>query len=182
MLALLVAACLIAGCLLHEDRVGGIKDLVIAGLDDGSGRATVGRYVHGFDFFHQLGLSLLGIYAVEIDDHAAGVLAAAITRNLVDGRGHGANLHDLLVNLVEQQLGRSLAGQVGRERTVHDVFSVLQTADEHTHGESSVSVVTSHARGKDSDENNSDDKDHDLLVVAHPAHNLSKIVTVHGKK
>ena len=39
----------------------------------------------------------------------------------------------------------------------------------------------SHARGKDSDENNSDDKDHDLLVVAHPAHNLSKIVTVHGK-
>lgn len=99
------AIVLIARDATHENRVGSIKNLVIAGADGGDGSLTGVLGVGLGDILQQLCHRGLGVHAVEIDDHAAGMLAACIARNLVDGRGHGADFHDLLVNLVEQQVG-----------------------------------------------------------------------------
>ena len=144
---------------LNEDGVGGVKDLVVGGPDDRSGGVAVARCVVLLNIVDQRSLSRLGVHAVEIHDHAAGVLAAAKARNLVDGGGHGPDFDNLLVDLVEQQVGRPGAGEIGREGAVNNVLTVLDTGDEHAHRECGAVIAASGTRGQDGDENHDDDKE-----------------------
>lgn len=103
-LALGRAVALISRCLLGEDSVGGVKDFVVVGMDNGGGGVSARSRADYIDVLHQASLGGLGVHAVEINDHATGVLAASVARDLVNGCRHGADFHNLLVYLVEQQV------------------------------------------------------------------------------
>ena len=107
------AVALVTAGLLHQDGIGGVKDVVVGRLDGDDGRVVSRMWRRLHNVIVQVTLGLLGVHTVIIDGHAARVLAARIARNLVNRGGHRADFHDLLVNLVEQQVGRPLVAQVG---------------------------------------------------------------------
>ena len=86
----------------------------------------------------------------------------------------------MLVNLVEQQVGRPLVRQVGGQRTVDDVLAALDTGDEHTHGHRGGAAIATHARREDGNQDHGDDKDDEFLVAAHPAQYFTDFNHVHG--
>ena len=114
---------------LHEDGVGDVKHLVLFG-DDCRPHVFVGSASRG-----GLGVALshggeggLGVYVVVVYNHAPRVLRTRAARELVDRGRHGADLHNLLVDLVEQQLGRCLAAAVGGEGFVHHMVAACHAS------------------------------------------------------
>ena len=152
----------IARRVLHQDGVGGVKDVVVGSGEIGHRRFIALADLGRADILHELGRRGLGVHAVVVYGHAAAVLAARVARNLVDGRGHGADFDNLLVDLVEQQVGRAFVGQFGRQGTVNDVLPALGTGDDHPDDghRGRAALAAAQARGENSDENHSDGKDH----------------------
>lgn len=99
---------------LDQDGVAGIKDIVILGGETHLGCAApcADAVALGVGLAEQ-GAGGLGVDIVVVDNHRSGMFAATIARELVERCGHRANFDNLLVNLVEQQRGRCLAGEVG---------------------------------------------------------------------
>ena len=84
--ALCRAVGLITRRVLHQDGVGGVKDLVVAGVDNLHGGLVPNRGIALGDARAQFCFGQFGVHAVKIHHHAAGMLAAAVARYLVDGR------------------------------------------------------------------------------------------------
>ena len=84
-----------------------------------------------------------GVYAVIVNNHAARLLGACPSRQLVDGGCHWTDFHQSAVNLVDKKVGRLYVGQRNGQGLVDDVLAACH-ACHHTHRQCRAAGVVAH--------------------------------------